>query len=69
MLNFNLTDKEIKELEILHKNIRDKKIADRIKTIVALAKGYSYQQIEEILLIDKRTAIRYILIKLCFTGI
>jgi transposase len=59
MSNFHLSEKAIKELEILHKNIRDKRIADRIKTIVALAKGYTYQQIEEILLIDERTAKRY----------
>jgi transposase len=59
MNNFNLSGSKIKELEKLHKNIKDKRIADRIKTIVALAKGYSYQQIEEILLIDERTAKRY----------
>jgi transposase len=50
---------QIKELEKLHKSIKDKRIADRIKTIVALAKGYSYSQIEEILLIDERTSKRY----------
>ena len=60
MNNFNLSKEQIRELELIHKNIKDKKIADRIKTIVALAKGYTYQQIEEILLIDERTARCYI---------
>ena len=52
MNNIKLTDKEIKELELLHKNIKNKRLAARIKTIVALAKGYSYQQIEDILLME-----------------
>ena len=59
MSNLNLSKKEIKELEILHKNIRDKRIVNRIKTIVALVMDYSYQQLEDILLIDERTAKRY----------
>lgn len=58
-MNFKLEQDEIKTLEALHKKIKDKRIADRIKCVVALSKGFSFQQIEEILLIDERTARRY----------
>lgn len=59
MGNFTLSKAEIEFLEQIHKQTQNKKSADRIKIIIALGKGYSYAQIEEILLIDERTSRRY----------
>jgi len=58
-MDFKLKDDEVKKLESLHKKIKDGRIRDRIKCIVALSRGYSFEEIEEILLIDERTARRY----------
>lgn len=57
--DFRLTDTDRKSLTILHKGCTDKKTADRIKAILLVDKGYTYRQIEEILLIDERTLGRY----------
>jgi transposase len=57
--DFRLTENERESLTILHKGCIDKKTADRIKAILLVDKGYTYQQIEEILLIDERTLGRY----------
>lgn len=59
MVDFKLQKHEIASLEILHKILKDKTIADRVKCVVALGKGYTFEQIEEILLINERTARRY----------
>jgi transposase len=59
MQKLNLKDKEIKELKRLHKQMSHKQSADRLKVVIALAKGYTYAQIEEILLIDERSSRRY----------
>lgn len=58
-MSFELIPTEIKELEKLHKNIRDKRIADRVKCVIALAKGFSFDEIHDILLIEERAARRY----------
>jgi len=58
-MNFKLSIEEINSLERLHKNTHDKRIADRVKCVIALGKGYSFDQIEEILLIEERSARRY----------
>ena len=58
-MNFKLDAIEIKELEQLHKGMKDRKLADRVKAVVALSKGYSFKQIHEILLLDERSARRY----------
>ena len=34
---------------------KDKRIADRLKTILALNKGYSYEQVSDLLLLDDNT--------------
>lgn len=54
-----LTAEERNSLTILHKGCQDKRTADRIKAILLVDTGYTYQQIEEILLIDERTLGRY----------
>ena len=59
MEKLKLTKPEIRDLEKTHKTTENKRFADRLKVIIAMAKGYTYDQIEEILLIDERTARRY----------
>jgi transposase len=59
MIDFELEKQEIAVLEALHKTIRDKKIADRVKCVIALGKGHSFEEIEEFILINERTARRY----------
>ena len=61
-MSFELTQEEIVNLEKMHKSVYDKKIADRIKSVIALAKGYSFELIKKILLIDERTVRRYFII-------
>jgi transposase len=56
---FRLTAEERNSLTLIHKGCQDKRTADRIKAILLVDKGYTYQQIEEILLIDERTLGRY----------
>ena len=58
-MSFELTSAQIKELEKLHRSIKDKRIADRVKCVVALAKGFSFNEIHDILLIEERSARRY----------
>ena len=50
---------ELKNLEDIHKKLSDKKDADKVKSIILLSKGWTYQQIEEVLLLDERTIHRY----------
>ncbi len=44
-----------KALHHLHRNTRDKKIADRIKAIILLNKGYTQKEIASILMLDEDT--------------
>ena len=46
-----LTEEEIKSLKSQHKKERDKKVYDRIKAVLMYNKGYTYEQIAEILLL------------------
>jgi transposase len=48
-----------KVLEEFHRACLDKKTADRIKAILLIADGFTYPQIEKILLLDERTLNRY----------
>jgi transposase len=57
--DFHLTTEERISLTTIHRGCQDKRTADRIKAIMLVDKGYTYQQIEEILLIDERTLGRY----------
>ena len=56
---FILSQKDRKVLEEFHRACLDKKTADRIKTILLIADGFTYTQIEKILLLDERTFNRY----------
>src|ERR1035437_616627 len=54
-----LTPEQIAKYRQMHKNIKVQKQADRIKAILLLNSGYSYEQIAEILLIDDGTVRRW----------
>lgn len=59
MRDYNLSKEKIAELERLHRSLRDKRQADRVKAVIALAKGWSATQVAEILLFDEKTSRRY----------
>lgn len=57
MSNF-LSQKEINDLKWRHRN-SDRKTADKIKTILMLDKGYSFDEIASVLLLDDSTIRRW----------
>jgi transposase len=59
MKDYTLSKEKIAELEKLHRSLRDKHQADRVKSVIALSKGWSAAQIAEILLLDEKTSRRY----------
>ncbi len=56
MKDYSLSKAQIKELEKLHRSLRDKRQADRVKAVIALARGWTAVQVAEILLIDEKTS-------------
>lgn len=50
-----LTKKEALEIILCHRMQKDKRIADRLKTILFLNKGFSYEEVSELLLLDDNT--------------
>lgn len=58
MPNF-LDDNQVVVLKQAHKQIKDKKLADRIKAVLMLNKGYEYRQISDDLLLDEATIRRH----------
>jgi transposase len=58
MPNF-LTEDQILVLKENHRQLRDKRLADRIKAILMLNVGYTYDQIKYLLLLDETTMRRY----------
>ena len=59
MNEYNLTDDQIIELEQIHRYLKDRRKADRVKAVIALAKGWSAADVAEILLIDEKTSRNY----------
>ena len=59
MKNYMLSKEKIAELEKLHRSLRDKRQADRVKAVIALSKGWSAAQVAEILLFDEKTSRHY----------
>ena len=59
MKDYRLSSKQIAELEKLHRSLRDKRQADRVKAVIALSKGWSAAQVAEILLFDEKTSRHY----------
>lgn len=54
-----LTEDQVIELRQAHRKIRDRKQADKIKTILSLDRGLSYQEVAALLLLDETTIHRY----------
>lgn len=59
MRDYQLSPQQITELEKFHRTLRDKRQADRVKAVIALAKGWSPAHVAEILLIDEKTSRDY----------
>ena len=59
MKDYGLSKEKIAELEKLHRSLRDKRQADRVKSVIALSKGWSAAQVAEILLFDEKTSRHY----------
>ena len=55
MPTFKLTSEEKATLEQMHRSIKDRKKADRIKTVLFLDKGFSYTETSELLMLDRDT--------------
>lgn len=55
-----LTDEQVLVLRSTHKTLRDKRLADRIKAVLSLSEGFSYEDIARILLLDEVTLRRYV---------
>ena len=59
MKDYTLSKEKLAELETLHRGLRDKRQADRVKAVIALSKGWSAAQVAEILLFDESTSRHY----------
>jgi transposase len=59
MNDYFLTKTQLAELEKQHRQLRNKRQADRVKAVIALAKGWSAAEISEILLLDEKTSRNY----------
>lgn len=55
-----LTEEQIKELRVIHKALKDKRSADRIKSIYLLGTGWTQEEIHEVLLLDEATLRHYV---------
>jgi transposase len=59
-MNAILNEEQVMVLRRAHKATRDKKLADRIKAVVMVHNGFSYEQITMALMIDESTIGRYV---------
>ena len=59
MNDYLLSKAQLAELEKKHRQLRDKRQADRVKAVIALSKGWSAAAIAEILLLDEKTSRNY----------
>lgn len=59
MGKIQISNEEILILRELHKSTKDKAICYKINAIILLAQGFSYQEVENVLLLDERTIRRY----------
>ncbi len=55
-----LTPEQVKALRIAHRQIKNKKLADRIKVLLSLNAGHAIEEVSSILLLDEVTLRRYI---------
>ena len=61
-MNIELSEREIRKLRKLHRQLKNEgnaKSAYRVNTIILLARGYSYSEVAEILLLDETTIREY----------
>lgn len=56
MRDYTLSSEKMSELKRLHRSLRDKHQADRVKAVIALSEGWSAADIARILLFDEKTA-------------
>ena len=49
MLDYSLSREQLNELRAAHRRTRDKREADRIKAVVALATGWTAEEVAELL--------------------
>lgn len=59
MSDYSLTNQELVDLEILHRELTDKRQADRVKAIILLNAGWIPSQVAQALLIDRTTVRTY----------
>ena len=59
MRDYTLSKDKIAELKRLHRSLRDKRQADRVKAVIALSEGWSAADIAKILLFDEKTTRLY----------
>lgn len=55
-----LSPDQVTALRLAHRSIKDKKLADRIKAILYLHYGFSYEETAKLLLLDGVTLRRYV---------
>lgn len=59
MPNF-LSEEQVFTLRLAHSKIKEKQLADRIKAILALNEGLTYEEVEKLLLLDEVTVRRHL---------
>lgn len=60
MKGFSLTTSEIAVLKRLHRQLSQRRDADKVKAVILLGTGWSVEQVSEALLLDERTLWRYV---------
>ncbi len=58
-MEFPLTEQDREELKVIHKSLKDKRKADKIKAILMLDLGYTATEITSNLMIDENTVTRW----------
>ena len=56
MRDYTLSKEKTAELKQLHRSLRDKRQADRVKAVIALSEGWSAAEVAKILLFDEKTS-------------
>ena len=60
MIDFELSSEELQALRKVHKLTKEKWAADRIKAIISLGSGWTFEEVAEILLLDDQTLRNYV---------
>lgn len=59
MNDYSLTAQELADLKVLHRELTEKRQADRVKAVILLGSGWTPSRVAEVLLIDRTTVRRY----------